>query len=117
MKRTTITMDGVRQGCRTVRCRQCVDERNGVGKAVRYNRPDTPCRHPSRVQERSVATLRSGKTHQAAQRLLFGGLCLANGRGTFFPYQHAKRNKGAQCPVGKAVLAKRQTNALAFISQ
>ena len=39
----------VRQDCRTVRCRQRVDERNGVGKVVWCNRPDTPYRHPSRV--------------------------------------------------------------------
>ena len=105
----------MRQGCRTVRCRQRVDERNGVSKIVLCNRPDTPCRHPSRVQERSAATLRSGKTHQVAQRLLCGRICPANGRGTRFPYQHAQCRKGTQLTFGKAVLAKRQTNAVVLV--
>ena len=65
----------------------------------------------------SVAILRSGKAHQAAKRLLFGSVCAANGNGTGFPHRHAQRRKGAQRPVGKAVLAKRQTNALAFVRQ
>ncbi|MBM6713206.1 hypothetical protein H6A36_05345 [Phocaeicola coprocola] len=89
-----------------------MDERNGVGKAVRCNRPDTPCRHPSRVQKRSAEALRCGKAHQASQRLLCGGVCPANGRGNRFPYQHTQCRKGTQRPVGKAVLAKRQTSAI-----
>ena len=32
-----------------------MDERNGIGETFRCNCPDTPCRHTSRVQERSVA--------------------------------------------------------------
>jgi hypothetical protein len=100
-----------------VRCRQCVDERDGVDKAVRCYCPDTPCRRPSRVQDRSVAVLRSGKAHQAAQRLLCGCVCLAYGRGTRFPYQYAKCRKGTQYPAQKAVLAKRKTNAVAFVRQ
>ena len=75
----------VRQGCRTVRCSQRMDERNGIGGTFRCNRPDTPCRHTSRVQERSVDTLRGGKARQAAQRLLYGRVRIANGRGTGFP--------------------------------
>lgn len=39
----------------------------------------------------------------------------ALGRGNRFPYQHTQCRKGTQRPVGKAVLAKRQTNALAFV--
>ena len=42
--------------------------------------------HPSCVQKRSVAALQIGKTHQAAQRLLCGCVCPANGRGTCFSY-------------------------------
>ena len=110
-------MDVMRQGCRAVRYRQCVDERNGVGKVVWCNRPDTPCCHPSRVQKRSVEALRSGKAHQATQWLLCGSVCPANGRGTCLPYQHAQCCKGTQCHIGKAVFAKRQTNALAFVRQ
>ncbi len=100
----------MRQGCRTIRYRQRVDERNGVGKAVRCNCPYTPCRHPSRVQERSVEALRGGKAYQVTKRLLFGSVCPANGRGTRFPHQHAQYRKGMQRPVGKAVLAKRKAS-------
>ena len=70
------------------------------------------CRHPSRVQKRSAEALRCGKAHQASQRLLCGGVCPANGRGNRFPYQHTQCRKGTQRPVGKAVLAKRQTSAI-----
>ena len=95
---------------------------------------DTSCRHPSRVQERSVEALRIGKTYQAAQWLLCGRVCPADGRGNRFPYQHTSPTvgesqqldgrgnrfpyqhtqcrKGAQCPVGKAVLAKRKAGAV-----
>ena len=41
----------------------------------------------------------------------------ALGRGTCLSHQHAQCRKGAQCPVGKAVLAKRKANALAFVRQ
>lgn len=68
-----------------------------------------------RVQERSVATLRSGKARQTVQRLLYGRVRPANGRGTCFPHQHAQRCKGAQCPVGKAVLAKRKASAMHIV--
>lgn len=107
----------MRQDCRAVRYRKCLDERNGVGNAVRCNRPDTPCRHSSRVQKWSVATLRGGKSRQAAQRLLCASLCPANSRGTRFPYQHAQCRKGAQRPVGKAMLAKRKASAVALVRQ
>lgn len=56
--------------------------------------------------------MRCGKAHQASQRLLCGGVCPANGRGNRFPYQHTQCRKGTQRPVGKAVLAKRQTSAI-----
>lgn len=36
----------------------------------------------------------------------------ALGRGNRFPYQHTQCRKGTQRPVGKAVLAKRQTSAI-----
>ena len=36
---------------------------------------------------------------------------------TCLPYQYTQCRKGTQRPVGKAVLAKRQTNALAFVRQ
>ena len=81
--------------CRTVRCRQCMDERNGVGGTFRCYRPYTPCRHTSRVQKRSVEPLRSGKAHQAAQRLLYERVRLTNSRGTCFPYQYFKCGNGA----------------------
>ena len=55
--------------------------------------------------------------HQAAQWLLCGCVCLAYGRGTRFPYQYAKCRKGTQYPAQKAVLAKRKTNAVAFVRQ
>jgi len=32
-------------------------------------------------------------------------------------YQHTQCRKGAQCPFGKDVLAKRQTNAVAFVKR
>ena len=40
-----------------------------------------------------------------------------NGRCTCLPYQHTQCRKGAQCPFGKDVLAKRQTNAVAFVKR
>lgn len=85
----------MRQSCRTVRYRQHMDERNGVGGAFLCNCPDTPCRHPSRVQERSIDTLRGGKAHQTNQRLLFGNIFPAYGRGSCFPYQYFKCGNGA----------------------
>ena len=91
---------------------RCVDERNGVGGAIRCNRSDTPCYHSSRVQERSVEALRGGKTHQAAKRLLFGSVYPAYDCGTLFPHQHIKCRKYAQYPVGKVVLAKRKTSPM-----
>ena len=94
-----------------------MDERNRIGKSVRCNCSDTSCSHPSRVQKWSVATLRGGKSRQAAQRLLCASLCPANSRGTCFPYQHAQCRKGTQRPVGKAVLAKRKASAVALVRQ
>lgn len=44
-------------------------------------------------------------------------VCHANGRCTCLPYQHTQCRKGAQCPFGKDVLAKRQTNAVAFVKR
>ena len=79
--------------------------------------PTLRAAHPSRVQKRSAEALRCGKAHQTSQRLLCGGVCPANGRGTRFPHQYAQCSKNAQCPVGKDVLAKRQANALAFVRQ
>jgi len=94
MRRTTITMDGC--GRVTVPSdTTSMDERNGIGGTFRRNRPDTPCRYPSRVQKRSVELLRGGKTHQADQRMFHGCVRLANGRGTRFPYQYSKCGNGA----------------------
>ena len=61
--------------------------------------------------------LKPCEVERCAQRLLCGCICLADGRGTLFPYQHTQCCKGAQCPVGKAVLAKRQTSAVGCIGQ
>lgn len=94
-----------------------MDERNGVGGAFRCNHSYTPCRHTSRVQERSVGALRSGKAHQAAQRLLCGSVCPSDGRGTCFSYQYFKCGKCTQCPAGKAVLAKRKASFVGFNGQ
>lgn len=47
----------------------------------------------------------------------FGSVCPANGRCTCLPYQHTQCRKGAQCPFGKDVLAKRQTNSVAFVKR
>ena len=44
-------------------------------------------------------------------------VALANGRCTCLPYQHTQCRKGAQCPFGKDVLAKRQTNSVAFVKR
>ena len=68
----------------TVRYRQRMDERNGIGGTFRCYRPYTPYRHTSRVQKRSVELLRGGRAHQVAQRLLFGSVCTANGSGACF---------------------------------
>ena len=50
-------------------------------------------------------------------RLPNGYYVEANGRGTRFPYQHAQCGKGAQCPVGKDVLAKRKASSVVSIRQ
>ena len=58
MKRTTITLDGYgRVAVPSDTANVWMSEMNGVGKAILCNRPDTPCRHTSRVQERSVKAL------------------------------------------------------------
>ena len=60
-------------------------------------------------------------TLRAAIRAVYksGGLnpCEVNGRCTCLPYQHTQCRKGAQCPFGKDVLAKRQTNSVAFVKR
>ena len=94
-----------------------MDERNGIGGALLCNRSYTPCCHTNRVQERSVESLRGGKAYQATQRLLYGHVRLANGRGTRFPNQHIQRGKCTQCHFRKAVLAKRKASLVGIVKR
>ena len=57
-------------------------------------------------------TLRAAIRAVYRSEVLQLGVCPANGRGNRFPYQHTQCRKGTQRPVGKAVLAKRQTSAI-----
>ena len=103
MKRTTITMDG-------------------------YGRVAVPSDATNvwmsemelvRLFDVIAPTLRAAirAVYKSEVLLLCGNVCPTDGRGTCLPYQYTQCRKGTQRPVGKAVLAKRQTNALAFVRQ
>lgn len=113
MERCVITID--KQGSVSFSCKNVWMNEMELVELFDVIAPDTPCRHSSRIQERSVEALRGGKVHQAAQRLLFGSVCPAYDCGTLFPYQHFKCSKCVQHRAGKTVLAKRKASPMGRI--
>ena len=115
MKRTTITMDGC--GKIAVPSDAANVWMSEMELVTLFDVIAPTLRAATRAAYRSevLQPCEVKKSHQVAQRLLYGSLCPANGCGTCFPHQHAKYSKGTQCPVGKAVFAKRKTNPVGCI--
>ena len=104
-------MDGCAD-CRAVRCRQRVDERNGVGRLFDVIAPTL------RAAIRAVYKSGVLKPCDVERRIrLPNGYCaeaytLPMVVAIAFRINTPKCRKGTQRPVGKAVLAKRQTSAI-----
>ena len=117
MKRTTITMDGCgRVAVPSDAANVWINEMELV-KLFDVIAPTLRASIRAVYKSQVLHPCEVEKAHQIAQRLLCGCICPADGRGTLFPYRHTQYCKGAQCPVGKAVLAKRQTSPVGCIGQ